>query len=105
MEPPAIGDLVSVAGAGPAVDAIVFDAPSRSKVVVAVVDSVRGPVFHTVHPDALQERQTEGEHDQALRLLIRRTPQPVHTAARAGSGGRKGQPGFTRGAPHRPTGR
>jgi hypothetical protein len=105
VEPPAIGDLVSVAGVGPALDGIVFDTPSRLKVVVAVVDPVRGPVFSTVHPKALKQRQSETEHDQALRLLIRRTPQPVHSAARGGSAGRKGHAGFSRGAPHRSTGK
>jgi hypothetical protein len=101
----AMGDLVSVAGTGPALDGIVFDMPSRLKVVVAVVDPVRGPVLRTVHPKALHEREQEGAHDPALRLLVRRTPPPVHTAARAGFTGRKGQAGFSRGAPHRPTGK
>jgi hypothetical protein len=106
VESTAIGDLVSVAGAGPALDGIVFDTPSRLKVVVAVVDPVRGPVFNTVHPKALSERQQAGAHDAALRLLVRRTPPPLHTAARGGSAGRKDRAaGFTRGAPHRPTGK
>jgi hypothetical protein len=105
MESPEIGDLVSVAGTGDALDGIVFDTPSRLKVVVAVVDPVRGPVFNTVHPKALNERPKEGAHDPALRLLVRRTPPPVHTAARGGFAGRKGQAGFSRGAPHRPTGK
>ena len=96
---------VAGTGAGPALDGLVFDTPSRLKVVVAVVDPVRGPVFNTVHPKALRERQTEGVNDQALRLLVRRTPQPVHAAARGGSEGRKGQAGFTRSAPHRSTGK
>ena len=47
------GDAVTVAAGGPAVDGIVFDTPSRSKVVVAVMDPTRGPVFRTVHPDTL----------------------------------------------------
>jgi hypothetical protein len=105
VESIAVGDLVSVAGAGPPLDGIVFDIPSRLKVVVAVVDPTRGPVFSTVHPEALHERPNEGSHDPALRLLVRRTPPPVHTAARGGLAGRKDRAGFTRGAPHRPTGR
>jgi hypothetical protein len=105
VESIAIGDLVSVAGVGAAVDGVVFDRPSRAKVVVAVVDPGRGPVFRTVHPDALTGREQAGSDDQALRLLIRRTPQPVHVAARDGVTGRKGSAGFTRGATHRPTGR
>ena len=47
---------MTVAGDGPKLDGIVFDAPSRTKVVVAIVDPGRGPVFRTVHPDALSER-------------------------------------------------
>jgi hypothetical protein len=101
-----IGDLVSVSGAARALDGIVFDTPSRTKVVVAVVDPVRGPVFSTVHPKALSEREKEGADDPALRLLVRRTPPPLHTSARGASAGRKGRSAsFTRGAPHRPTGR
>jgi len=96
---------VSVEGAGPALDGIVFDTPSRLKVVVAVVDPVRGPVFSTVHPKALTERQNAGANDPALRLLVRRTPPPSHGAGRDGFAGRKGRAGFSRGAPHRPTGK
>jgi hypothetical protein len=50
MEPTSIGELVKVAGGGRELDGIVFDTPSRSKVVVAVVDPARGPMFRTVHP-------------------------------------------------------
>ena len=105
METIAIGDLVSVAGVGSALDGIVFDRPSRVKVVVAVVDPGRGPVFRTVHPETFSEREAEGADDPALRLLIRRTPPPVHNAARDGGARGKGSAGFTRGASHRPTGR
>jgi hypothetical protein len=100
------GDLVTVAGSGTDLDGIVFDTPSRLKVVVAVVDPVRGPMFNTVHPKALSARQQEGANDAALRQLVRRTPPPLHTAARGASAGRKGRSAaFTRGAPHRPTGK
>jgi hypothetical protein len=105
VETAEIGDLVSVAGAGPALDGIVFDTPSRVKVVVAVVDPGRGPVFRTVHPGTLREREQTGPDDAALRLLIRRTPPPVHGVARADVSGSKGSAGFTRGTSHRPTGR
>jgi hypothetical protein len=105
VETVAIGDLVSVAGSGPALDGIVYDTPSHSKVVVAVVDPRRGPGFRTVHPKSLTEREKEGSHDPALRLLIRRTPPPAHGAARGGVTGRKGRAGFTRGATHRTTGK
>ena len=105
MDTLAIGDLVSVAGGGAPRDGIVYDTPSASKVVVAVVDPRRGPGFRTVHPNTLTEREKESPHDPALRLLIRRTPPAGHGAPRGGGTGRKGRAGFTRGAAHRPTGK
>jgi hypothetical protein len=105
VETVAIGDLVHVGGDGPALDGIVFDTPSRLKVVVAVVVPGRGPGFRTVHRETLTEREKEGSDDPALRLLIRRTPPPVRGAARDGVNVRKGAAGFTRGATHRSTGR
>lgn len=99
------GELVKVANGGPELDGIVFYAPSSSKVVVAVVDPVRGPVFRTVAPSALSERTEEGPHDRALRLLMRRTPPPVNGAARGGERGGRGRPGYIRAATHRTTGK
>ena len=105
MEPTSVGELVKVDGGGPELDGIVFAVPSSSKVVVAVVDPGRGPVFRTFHPRALTERTEEGPHDRALRLLIRRTPSPVHDAARGGTAGARERSGYKRGAVHRTTGR
>lgn len=105
MEPISIGDLVIVTGDGPKLDGIVFDMPSRTKVVVAVVERGRGPVFRTVHPDTLAAREAEGPGDRALRLLIRRTPAPARTAARDGAGTGHGRAGHARGAMHRTTGK
>jgi hypothetical protein len=105
MEPARPGELVRVAAGGPELDGIVFDTPSHSKVVVAVVDPARGPVFRTVDPKTLTERAEEGPDDRALRLLMRRTPSPVQGAARGGAGGGRGQPGHTRVATHRTTGK
>jgi hypothetical protein len=105
MEPTSAGDLVKVDSGGPQLDGIVFDVPSHSKVVVAVVDRGRGPVFRTVHPSTLSERTDEGPDDRALRLLVRRTPPPVHASARAGASGGRGRPGHSRGASHRTTGK
>jgi hypothetical protein len=105
MEMTAVGELVKVAGAGPELDGIVFDTPSRTKVVVAVVDPERGPGFRTVHPKTLTAREQEGPDDRALRLLVRRTPPPVHGAARGAVAGRQSRAGFQRGATHRPTGK
>jgi hypothetical protein len=99
------GELVRVAGGGPELDGIVLDTPSSSKVVVAVVDPGRGPMFRTVHPKSLTERTEEGPHDRALRLLLRRTPPPVHGAARGGARGGRRRPGHTRAAAHRTTGK
>ena len=105
MDSIAPGELVRVADGGPELDGIVFDSPSRSKVVVAVVDPGRGPVFRTVHPRTLSERGEEGPADQALRLLIRRTPAPVRGAGAARTGPGRGNPGHTRTAMHRTTGK
>jgi hypothetical protein len=105
VETIAPGELVRVAGRGPDLDGIVFDVPSHSKVVVAVVEPGRGPTFRTVHPAALSERGEEGPDDRALRLLLGRTPSPVHDAARGGGRGGRGRPGHTRAPTHRTTGR
>ena len=105
MESTSAGALVKVASGGPVLDGIVFDTPSRSKVVVAVVDPGRGPVFRTVHPKTLTERTEEGPDDRALRLLVRRTPSPVHDAASDGVAAGRENPGHTRAAMHRTTGK
>jgi hypothetical protein len=99
------GELVRVAGRGPDLDGIVFDIPSHSKVVVAVVEPGRGPTFRTVHPAALTQRAGEGADDRALRLLLGRTPSPVHDASRGGGRSGRGRPGHTRAPTHRTTGR
>jgi hypothetical protein len=96
---------VRVTGTGPALDGIVFDTPSRLKVVVAVVAPGRGPGFRTVHPDTLSEREQEGSDDPALRLLIRRTQPAARGKKGDGGSAGKGAAGFTRGASHRSTGR
>jgi hypothetical protein len=105
METIDIGELVKVAGGGPELDGIVFDTPSSSKAVVAVVDPVRGPLFRSVSPKALTAREAEGPDDRALWLLIRRTPQPSRGGPRGGATGGHGRAGFTRGTAHRATGR
>jgi hypothetical protein len=105
VESVVIGDLVRVNGGGPVLDGIVFDTPSRLKVVVAVLDPGRGPGFRTVHPGTLTGREEEGPDDHVLRLLINRTQPPVRGAARDGANVRKAAAGFSRGAAHRSTGR
>lgn len=99
------GQLVKVAGTGQPADGIVFDTPSITKVVVAVVDRGRGPVFRTVNPAALTERDEAGPDDRALQLLVRRTPKPKRGAGRGGPGAERAQAGHTRTAMHRTTGK
>ena len=105
IEPVVVGGLVKVDAGGPALDGIVFDIPSRSKVVVAIMQRGRGPALRTVHPDVLTPREHAGPDDPALRLLIRRTPSPVRGAARGGAGVGSGRSGHTPRAAHRTTGR
>jgi hypothetical protein len=105
VETISIGELVTVGAGASSLAGIVFDVPSRSKVVVAVVDPNRGPQFRTVNASELTEREQESPDDQALRLLIRRTPPPVPGAARGAVVGARGRSGFSRGSAHRPTGR
>lgn len=102
---PGPGDLVTVETDGPDIDGIVFDTPSRSKVVVAVIDRGRGPVFRSVHPRTLSARTQDGPGDQALRLLVRRTPAPVRGAARGATISGHGSRGHGRGTMHRTTGK
>src|SRR4051812_50174063 len=87
-------ELVKVSDGGRELDGIVFDTPSKSKVTVAVMDPARGPVFRTVHADALTERTEAGPADPAPSMLIRRTGQgggggaaPRRAAAAPGPGG------------------
>jgi hypothetical protein len=99
------GELVKVAGGSRELDGIVFDTPSRSKTVIAVVEPGRGPVLRTVHPKTLVERSEEGPDDRTLRLLIRRTPSPARSTASGAVAAGRGSPGHTRGAMHRTTGK
>jgi hypothetical protein len=105
MESTSAGELVKVADGGPPLDGIVFEVPSRTKVVVAVVDPSRGPMFRTVNPSALSERTEEAPADRALHMLIRRTPTPARGKANAGSGTGRGSRGHARGTMHRTTGK
>jgi hypothetical protein len=99
-------ELVKVADSGGELDGIVFDAPSKSKVTVAVMDPTRGPVFRTAHPNTLTERTEAGPDDRALSMLIRRTWQGGRGgSAPGGAGATRGQDGHTRAAMHRTTGK
>lgn len=100
-----VGELVKVAGGGPELDGIVFDTPSREKVVVAVIDPARGPGFRSVHPRTLTARADAGPQDAALERLIRRTPAPAGRRAGGAAGAERGRAGHTREAMHRATGK
>jgi hypothetical protein len=99
------GQLVKIAGTGTEIDGIVFDTPSATKVVVAVIDRKRGPVFRTVNAKAVTTREEDGPDDRTLRLLVRRTPRPVSEGAQGATVGRQGRSGFKSGTAHRATGR
>ena len=100
------GQLVTVAEEGQVLDGIVFHVESFLKATVAVPDGEGVATFRDVHRKALTPRTQPGEHDDALRKLIRRTP----SGARSGGGGGGGRGGrgaevHARGADHRSTGR
>jgi hypothetical protein len=99
------GDLVTVADGSLRLDGLVFETPSSSKVVLAVVDPKRGPQFRSVNPSTVSERSAEGPHDHALRLLVKRTVPATHSSTRGARGNEHGRTGFMRGTAHRPTGR
>jgi hypothetical protein len=105
MESISYGELVKVASGGPELDGIVFDTPSATKIVVAVVEPSRGPVFRTVHPRTLTERPAEGPDDKALHALIRRTPPANRGGANGGGGSVSGRQGHARSTMHRTTGK
>ena len=94
METRDVGERVKVATGGPEVDGLVFDTPSAHKVVVAIVDPSRGPVFRTVAPEALSERAEDGPHDKALRSADQAdaaaSAMALPAVAPAASGGRSG---------------
>ena len=96
------GQLVTIVGDHEPLEGIVVHVPSLVKVEVAVPDSGDGRVFRTVHPKVLRERSEDGEHDETLRRLIRRT-------ASAGRGPRVGpgsaRRGHSQASGHRTTGK
>ena len=77
------GQLVTVTEEGEALDGIVYHVESFLKAVVAVPEG-DGGAFRTVHRKALAERTEEGEHDEALRKLIRRTSSAAGGPVRGG---------------------
>lgn len=105
MEPLEVNQLVTVSTGGPPVDAIVVDLPNEHKVVVALVDPKRGPVFRTFDADAVSERDAEGKQDPALYALIRRTPATGRGGSGGGAAAVQGRRGHGRSTMHRTTGK
>src|SRR5919201_5483411 len=99
------GQLVTVVGHDGELDGIVVHAPSLVKVEVALPDGERGPVFRTVHRKTLRQRSVAGEHDDALRRLIRRTPYAGRGGPRSGPAGAYGRRAHTQASGHRTTGK
>jgi hypothetical protein len=97
------GQLVTLVGEGGELDAIVVHALSLVKVEVAVADAERGAVFRTVHPKMLRERNEPGEHDDAVRRRMRRTPSAGRVGPRSGPG--RGHRGHSNVSGHRTTGK
>jgi hypothetical protein len=105
MEPFDVNQLVTVSEGGPPVDGIVVAHPNAHKVVVAVVDPKRGPVFKTLGTEALTEREAEGPSDAVLHQLIRRNPGTARGGAASGGGAVQGSRGHGRQSSHRTTGK
>jgi hypothetical protein len=78
---------------------------SLVKVEVAVPEAAGGPIFRTVHPKRLRERSAAGEHDDALRRLIRRTSSAGRPGPRTGPGSAHGRRGHSQPSGHRTTGK
>ena len=99
------GDLVTVAEERGERDGIVFQVPSRSKVIVAVPDAARGVVMRSFDARMLAPRTEAGAHDEALRRLVRRTPSGSRGDGGGANGPGGGARGHTRSPAHRATGR
>jgi hypothetical protein len=99
------GQLVTVLMDREELEGIVVHARSLVKVEVAVPKAAGGAVFRTVHPKRLGERSVAGEHDDALRRLIRRTASAGRAGPRTGPGSMHGRRGHSHPSGHRTTGK
>jgi hypothetical protein len=97
------GQLVTLVDEGEELEALVVHVPSLVKVEVAVPDTGHGRVFRLVHPKLLRERSEPGEHDEALRRLIRRTGSGGRGGPRSGAG--SARRGHSHASGHRTTGK
>jgi hypothetical protein len=95
------GQLVTLVGEGEDLDGIVVHAPGLVKVEIAVPEAERGAVFRSVHPRVLRERDRPGEHDDALRRVIRRGRAGSQTGGAVGHG----RSGHSHPTGHRTTGK
>lgn len=105
MEPPAPGDLITVAAGERRLDGIVAERPSPAKAIVAVIDRRRGPVLRSMDARTLSAREEAGADDRALRLLIRRTPRAGGRSGRGGADAGSDRAAHARTAKHRTTGK
>jgi hypothetical protein len=105
MDTTSPGELVTIVGGGRPVEGIVFAGAARDRVIVAVVDHVRGPGFRAVTLAELEERTEPGAGDKALQQLIRRTPVPAGHAASSAAGVRNRGAAHNRAPAHRATGK
>src|SRR4051812_19169782 len=88
------GQLVTVTDDDGRMDAIVFDTPSLTKLVVAVPDDEHGAAFRTVHLKKVTAREDDGPSDETMRELIRRSrSRDGSPGAGAGPGRRGGHAG------------
>ena len=99
------GQLVTLVAEGSELEGIVVHVPSMVKVEVAVRDAERGAIFRTVHPKTLSKRSVAGEHDDALRQRIRRTPPAGRAGPRSGPATGRGRRGYSHVSGHRTTGK
>jgi hypothetical protein len=95
------GQLVTVLEDRDELEGIVVHVPSLVKIEVVVPDAERGPVFRFVHPKVLRDRTAAGDHDEALRRLIRRTASAGRPGPRSGPGGGRGRRGHSQPTGHR----
>ena len=103
MKPLREGQLVTVTDGDSKLDGIVFHVESFLKAEVVVPDGEGGGSFRVAHRKEIGERTAEGEHDEAIRKIIKRAHSDSRSGGRGGSsvGGSRGH---TRGADHRSTG-
>jgi hypothetical protein len=97
------GQLITLVEEPEPLEGVVVHPQSLVKIEVAVAGTDDGPVFRIVHPKLLRERTEPGEHDEALRRLIRRNASAGRGGPRAGAG--SARRGHSHPSGHRTTGK